>query len=261
MVMKKISFITLLIMTFNSSISQTLDQDYYTSITATTNFENNAIDNDNGQSFTSGLTGDLTNIRVVLFAEDVFNSCSPGDETVLNMELHVGDGFGGSALGTSDSVTVVDGYNALTEFVFSTPIAITSGSIYTFEVNNVSEDCSNLFTNLEAVSVGTYLNGTAYDAGVAHPADILFQTYVISSLSTEENAHTVKINIYPNPVREFLYLENVKNLNSAKIYNNLGQLVMETKEYKIDLNRLNRGMYILQIDTFNEIISKKIIKQ
>ena len=261
MVMRKFAFIILLTIPFHALISQTLDQDYYTSVTANTSFSINSVDDDNGQSFTSGITGDLTSIRVVVDAEDVLNSCSPGDETVLQMELHAGDGFGGSILGTSNNVTVLDGHNALTEFVFSTAIAVVSGSMYTFEVNIVSEDCGLLFTNLEAVLNGTYPNGTGYNAGLPHTSEIMFQTYVISSLSTEEHEHIGRINMYPNPVRNFLHLVNVKNLNSTKIFNNLGQLVLETKENKIDFSRLNRGVYILQIDTFNEIVSKKIIKQ
>jgi hypothetical protein len=176
--------------------------------------------------------------------------------------MHSGDGFGGAVLGTSDNVTVIDGYDALTAFVFSTPIAITSGSMYTFEVNIVSEDCNNLFTNLEAVSVGTYLNGTAYDAGVAHPADILFQTYVNTPpLSTEENKLDRTIYAYPNPVQDILYLSNINNLNSTKIYNTLGQIVLETKEEKIDFTNLIEGIYILQIDSHKGLVRKKIIKK
>jgi hypothetical protein len=67
--------------------------------------------------------------------------------------------------------------------------------------------------------------------------------------------------IYPNPVQDFLYLENVSNLNSAKVYNNLGQLVLEANANKIDFSTLNSGVYFLQLSTDKEVISKKIIKK
>jgi len=257
--MKKIIFITLLILSNYSSISQTLDQDYYTSITADTSFEMNSTDNDDGQSFTCGLTGDLTSIKVVIKAEDVFNSCSPGDETVLQMELHAGDGFGGSVLGTSDNVTVLDGHNALTEFVFSTPIAITSGSMYTFEVNIISEDCSNLFINLDAVLNGTYANGTGYNAGLPHTSEVMFQTFVNSALSIEKN-EGLDILVYPNPVKDFLYFKNIKGSKFIEIYNTLGQLIFNTNEKQIDFRNVNKGIYFLRIHAFKEKVTKKVIK-
>jgi hypothetical protein len=260
--MKKITFLILAIIFFNSSIAQTLDQDYYTSISSTTNFGNDSTDNNNGQSFTSGMTGNLTSIKVVLMANDIDGFCSPGDETVLQMELQTGDGFSGSVLGTSSAITVFDGYNGLTEFIFPTSIAVVSGSMYTFEVNILSEDCSGLNSSLDAVFNGTYPNGTAYNAGSPHPsADIMFQTYADNTLNIEDQEFDAIINIYPNPVQDFLYLVNVENLKSIKIYNSLGQLVIETKEEKIDFSNLINGIYFVQINTEKGIKTNKVIKK
>ncbi len=259
--MKNIIFITLLLLSYNSSKSQTLDQDNYTSVISDTNFSINFTNNDDGQSFTAGITGNLTSIKVVVFAEDVLNFCTSGDETVLAMELHSGDGFGGSVLGTSSNVTVVDGYTALTEFIFPSPIPVVSGSMYTFEVNIVTENCSFLYTNLEAVLNGNYLGGVGYNAGLAHTSEILFQTLVNSTLSIDENGLEKITNIYPNPVQGFLYLQNFKALKSIKIYNTLGQLILVTKDEKIDFRKLSKGIYFLKIETSSKKMSKKIIKQ
>ncbi|NHN25299.1 T9SS type A sorting domain-containing protein [Flavobacterium jejuense] len=81
-----------------------------------------------------------------------------------------------------------------------------------------------------------------------------------SSLSTTTNV-LAGVDIYPNPVQDYLYLRNVKNLESTKIYNNIGQLVSETKEEKIDFSYLNSGIYFLQITTGEGIGIKKIIKK
>lgn len=81
-----------------------------------------------------------------------------------------------------------------------------------------------------------------------------------STLSTN-NFNSENINIYPNPVNDFLYFNNVKNMKSARVYNSLGQLVTETKEEKIDFRTFNNGIYILQINTDSEAINKRIIKK
>ena len=66
---------------------------------------------------------------------------------------------------------------------------------------------------------------------------------------------------FSNPVQNILTLENFKNLNNIKIYNSIGQLVIETKGTKIDFTNLSKGIYILQLHTDNDILTKKIMKE
>jgi hypothetical protein len=72
---------------------------------------------------------------------------------------------------------------------------------------------------------------------------------------------------YPNPVNEYLKIENHDNsIINLTIYNALGQLiktinVLDTQLIKIDFSNYNKGTYFLKIRTRNgESISKKIIK-
>ncbi|MFI0431061.1 T9SS type A sorting domain-containing protein [Mariniflexile sp. HMF6888] len=81
-----------------------------------------------------------------------------------------------------------------------------------------------------------------------------------SSLS-DTNYFSENSIIYPNPVQDFLYLETIKNLKFTKIYNNLGQLIIETKDNKIDFSNLNTGVYFLQLITDKRLINKRIIKK
>ncbi|WP_366143717.1 T9SS type A sorting domain-containing protein [Algibacter sp.] len=69
------------------------------------------------------------------------------------------------------------------------------------------------------------------------------------------------IRIYPNPVKDFLYFDTIENIKSARFYNSLGQLVKETKDKKIDFRNFKSGVYILQLNTDNQIINKRIIKK
>ena len=69
------------------------------------------------------------------------------------------------------------------------------------------------------------------------------------------------ITIYPNPVEDFLYLENAEKVNSAKVFDIAGKLIFETKEKKINFGDLSSGIYFLQLDTVNGIVTKKIIKK
>ena len=83
---------------------------------------------------------------------------------------------------------------------------------------------------------------------------------IILFLSKIENNSFENISVFPNPFQDFLYLSKVKNLKNLKVYNFLGQLVIETKEIKIDFRNLKNGIYFLQIHTGKGTITKKIIK-
>lgn len=84
---------------------------------------------------------------------------------------------------------------------------------------------------------------------------------VISSTLSTNNRTLDNINIYPNPVSDFLFLGNVKDIKSARVYNSIGQLVKETKETKIDFRNFKRCVYILEINTDRRKINKRIIKK
>ncbi|MGB5419434.1 T9SS type A sorting domain-containing protein [Algibacter sp.] len=91
---------------------------------------------------------------------------------------------------------------------------------------------------------------------------IAFDDLIVSSstLSTKNNV-LENISIFPNPVTDFLNIGHVKNLKSIRIYNSLGQLVKETNQEKIDLRDVNRGVYLIQINTGENILNKRIIKR
>lgn len=69
------------------------------------------------------------------------------------------------------------------------------------------------------------------------------------------------ITIYPSPVEDLLHLKNITGLINIRVFNMLGQLVVQTKEENIDFSKLPSGIYTLQINTDIGTQTKKIIKK
>lgn len=67
--------------------------------------------------------------------------------------------------------------------------------------------------------------------------------------------------VYPNPVKTLLYIDNIENLKSLKVYNTKGQLVVDTKKEKINFSDFVKGIYFLHINTQKGITIRKIIKK
>jgi hypothetical protein len=74
--------------------------------------------------------------------------------------------------------------------------------------------------------------------------------------------HANELIIYPNPARDYLYINSREIITGVKIRNMLGNTVLQHKELQIDnitidLKRLNPGVYLIQIETRN---SRHVIK-
>lgn len=83
-------------------------------------------------------------------------------------------------------------------------------------------------------------------------------------LGVDDNEFT-QFSAYPNPANNVLYLESVHNIESATLYNLLGQTVL-TKEVnagntQLNLSGLEVGTYILQATINGQVITQKVLKQ
>ena len=78
------------------------------------------------------------------------------------------------------------------------------------------------------------------------------------ALSTNE-LQTKKIQVYPNPAKDFISIENLKNNSDLEIYDMHGKLVKREKynNSQISLKNLSKGIYILKIPSEN--YSQKLI--
>jgi hypothetical protein len=81
-----------------------------------------------------------------------------------------------------------------------------------------------------------------------------------SSIEDLENSSIV--GIYPNPVSDKLFIRSEENIKRAEIYNIQGKLIkiVENNTKEISVSDLKAGIYMLQIQTENGIISLRFIK-
>lgn len=72
-----------------------------------------------------------------------------------------------------------------------------------------------------------------------------------------------KVEIYPNPAKEFVTIKLNKEVETkVSIYNSIGQLVLEKivkGTQNIDTSKLNKGIYIIQLENKEVKTSKKLI--
>jgi len=88
----------------------------------------------------------------------------------------------------------------------------------------------------------------------------------------DTNLMVDEVNIFPNPISNVLNISFQNNLNenvTVKIFNVDGKLLFSSNHYitlhvnqiSLDLNWLNNGFYILEINSINKKLSKQILKQ
>lgn len=87
------------------------------------------------------------------------------------------------------------------------------------------------------------------------------------SLSVKENSLSKQISFYPNPTKDNITISNKSQLNlNIKVIDLLGKTVLKTKSDRltnkeINLDNLNSGVYLLQIKSNRNTITKKLIKE
>jgi Predicted integral membrane proteins containing uncharacterized repeats len=97
-------------------------------------------------------------------------------------------------------------------------------------------------------------------------AVVTFYLDLTAYLSTNEGIRQSNtVTIYPNPVKDILYIKGAGKIEKAEIYNMVGQKVrsFNSGEEKIDVSSLSKGNYILEYVVKGESASQsfKFIKQ
>lgn len=82
---------------------------------------------------------------------------------------------------------------------------------------------------------------------------------------TEQAAQKPLVEIYPNPVNEFIVIElgKGKRLESVEVFSSTGVSVMKRlkPERSIDISGLSKGIFILKIEVDGQFMVKKILKE
>ncbi|MCH8330740.1 MAG: T9SS type A sorting domain-containing protein [Bacteroidetes bacterium] len=74
------------------------------------------------------------------------------------------------------------------------------------------------------------------------------------------------LTIYPNPVNDFLYLEDMANDFEVQLMDQLGRVVISVSSTSgaskvIDLSGIRTGLYMVQIKTDQSIHTRLILKR
>jgi hypothetical protein len=89
-----------------------------------------------------------------------------------------------------------------------------------------------------------------FDGGIFAP--VYKDGAVGSTLGIESTANS-QLLIYPNPARDFILIRSTEDLQSVKIFNNLGVAVFDkalaTKELRVSSASFPAGLYLVQVDS------------
>lgn len=80
-------------------------------------------------------------------------------------------------------------------------------------------------------------------------------------LSTDENFLKNKIKIYPIPAKNEINISTSEKISNISIYNSLGQFLFDSNATKINVEKLEKGMYFLKIKTEKGTQVEKFIKE
>ena len=94
-------------------------------------------------------------------------------------------------------------------------------------------------------------------------------TALVLSTNTNSNTNDIdsdnNISLYPNPAKEFFYVNSNKMISKIEIYNTLGVIEKQIKStngdkmIKISTDDLTQSVYYVKIYTSTDIITKQII--
>lgn len=98
----------------------------------------------------------------------------------------------------------------------------------------------------------------------AYPATQINMTASTASVNEVDNILN-NIKVFPNPANEFIELKGISNLENSnvRVTNVLGKEVFKSNlvTSKINVSKLNSGIYILSIQSENKLKNIKFIKQ
>ncbi|MDP9956136.1 hypothetical protein J2X97_001773 [Epilithonimonas hungarica] len=137
----------------------------------------------------------------------------------------------------------------------------------------------NVFTTAGA-EVYRDIENDPKDARTDLTVNWIYETYVKSKCSNDqssvwygpvystqiklgtEDIDTKKISIYPNPVKDFININSTAKVSKVSVYNVDGKILLEDNSTKINLSKLQSGIYLMKIDFADgRSQTQKVIKQ
>ncbi|WP_026755573.1 T9SS type A sorting domain-containing protein [Sediminibacter sp. Hel_I_10] len=120
---------------------------------------------------------------------------------------------------------------------------------------DLSGNTVDLSSDGSILAIGAFFNdGNGTDSGHV-------RVYNLSSVLTTDSFVHQQFSLYPNPAKDqfTIKIESGIKLKSVSIYNNIGQLLLTSKESNINTSNLVSGLYIVTMETNKGKVSKKLI--
>jgi hypothetical protein len=190
-----------------------------------------------------------------------------GDYTVT---YNVSDAADNNAVEVSRTVTITaDATIPVLTLVGANPQRIELGTAYSelgaTATDNIDGDISaNISIDATAVNVnivGDYTVTYNVSDAAGNAAEEVTRTIIIeASLSTEDNSKNI-VKVYPNPVKDKLFIQGLLKPTKISVYNVLGKLILSKITLnEINVNNLQSGIYIIKVKEEQKQIVRKFIK-
>ncbi len=145
----------------------------------------------------------------------------------------------------------------------------TSSPLLMIEAENhfpLTYDFLSVISNMDTSNVYPYFFDIKIDGGAMNCISerVKIPLRIDDSVSTLDN-ELIYYSINPNPVKDVLYMNNVRKIQSINIYDLLGKVYINLNRLNddgsIDVSALPNGIYwIVVLDTHGSIVSKKMVK-
>ena len=218
---------------------------------------------------------------------DYGNSITASGNGSVNLNIHNSIFWQNTVNGAAATRDISDGWDQTYDVFIRNSIANVSsnaGTYGTFSATNVTTldpaiDNLNLDAEYKPTSASNYIvdqgDNAYYDLALFGDLDLsgndrIFNTAIDlgvyeynSTLGLDDvSEHTNTVKVYPNPVNDRLFISTTAQIKSLMIYNINGQMVKQSKvaSNAVDVSQLPTGLYMIQIQTENNTITQKFIK-
>lgn len=152
-------------------------------------------------------------------------------------------------------------YLAMNKAVYYTDDSLKEWKLYSNNIPN------STITDIEINNVENHIVISTYGRGIWRSPVAPSSLKSINVKSATVAAQQNKINIYPNPTNEKIYMDvRIEEPNSVHIFNVEGKKVLELKynrfdkETAIDCTTLKTGTYVINLISENHLITQKFVK-
>ncbi|WP_288955508.1 leucine-rich repeat domain-containing protein [uncultured Polaribacter sp.] len=247
----------------NVTISNTVKSFGYSTFSACKNLRSIVIP-DSVENIESGLFGGCSNLETVKISDSLkkipyntFSGCERLNNVVIpdNIEKIESSTFSGCKSLTS--ITIPENVKTIGDYAFY--------------------NCIKLENVLVEVKIPIIINNTVFKdvainnipLEVPENSELLYKNAniwknfkTIIPLKITNFYNNLRVEFYPNPASKEIKIElNNSILKEVTIYNNLGQLIIQSKEQIINTSKLRTGMYSVTVETSKGKSTKKLVIQ